>query len=266
MPTDGTPANNNPNNGADDKKVEFTAEQQAKVNELIQNAMGRAGREQREKATALESQLTKLSAELEQARTELNNAKTSGERKEAAKDMASLQAEIDRVRNSHNEEVTRFKSELQKERDNAQRANKELVETRKQVAISKAVSELNFVNNDVVSKLTDTNIRWDGEKGKFVVVGDDGNPRMNSSLEPMSLKEFYSEFAAQNPYLVRGDVKAGAGSGSSSRSDVSNNGKYEVKQIFGKESNASLANQLKKSNPQEYARLKQIARDAHLIA
>lgn len=258
-------ANGNP---IEDKKVEFSAEQQAKVNDLLKDAMGRAGKEARDKAVTLEADVTSAKAQLAQAQADLAAARTAGDKKEAKGEVAQLQAAIDemkRAQQGHLDEKNTLTKRLQDKDAEVTQARQEALNVRKTVAISKAASQINFVNNEVVAKLTESNIQWDADKNRFVVLADNGTQRVNSSYEPMTLEEYYTEFASQNPYLVRGDVKGGTGS-SGSRNDVTRNGKYEVTQIFGSKSNSKLATQLMKENPNEYHRLKAIAIENDVLA
>src|SRR6185437_513495 len=248
------------------EKVEFSEAQQAKVNELIQEAMGRAGRSHQEKATALEANVTTLKSELDQAKAALAAATTTKEKNDAKGDVTALQAQIDEMRRaqqSNADEVKKFQGIAQQKDAEATEARKEALEVRKQVAITQAASKINFVDSAVVTKLTHDSVKWDTDKNRFIVIGPTGQTRLNASFDPMTLEEFYNEFATQNPYLVRGDFKGGAGS--SSRNDLSSNGKLELKQVFGKGSNSKVASQLMKDNPNEYRRMKKEAQAAGLI-
>jgi hypothetical protein len=253
------------NNG--EQKVVFTPEQQARMQEIIDAAVGRAGAPHKQAAQQLEQEKTALQSQLADLQSQLEAAKASG--KSGSKDEAeTLRAQIAEMKNAQSrnaDEATRLKQQLDAERQEAVKAKTEALNVRKSVAIQRAASEVNFVNNEVVEKLTDAFVKWDETKGGFVVVNESGQPRMNAAYEPMSLSEYYQEFAAKNPYLVRSDVRPGVGSTQSGRFDVSRDGKLEVKQVFGKESNSRLAMELKKSNPAEYARLKVIAKDSGLI-
>ncbi len=251
------------------KKVVFTDEQQAKVNELIQGAMGRAGKEARETAVRLEGELTAARNDLAAAKAELAKATTPASKKAAEGDVAALQATIEemkRATSNHATELQRLSDAAKAKDAEASEARKETINVRKQVAIANAASKVNFVNVEVVAKLTSDSIHYDADKKKFVVLGENGQERMNSAFDPMTLDEFYTEFAAKNPYLVRGDVKGGVGSTENKRFDTTANGKYEVKQIFGKDSDSRLAMELKRENPAEYARLRKIAVEGRLIA
>lgn len=90
----------------------------------------------------------------------------------------------------------------------------------KDVAIRDAVADqdnFRFHNIDVVKTLTEKYVTVDEETGAFVVKDENGVVRQNSSLQPMSLKEFYAQYASQHPYLVSSNAKGGTGSGESNR-------------------------------------------------
>lgn len=255
------------NNSGEAEKVTFTPEQQTKIDELIKDAQGRAGKEFREKATAAESQLTVLKTELSQAQDKLAKATTSN-KDGAQSDVEQLKAQIEEIKKaglSTAQENERFKKIVQDSQRDVDNARNETTKVRRDVVIQKAANEANFVNVEVVAKLTADNIRWNSDKSKFEVVGDDGQPRVNSAYEPMTIGEFYTEYAAKNPYLVRSDVRSGNGS-REGRTDVTRDGKLELKQVFGKGSDSKLANDLAIKNPAEYARLRVLAKEAGLLS
>jgi len=249
---------------AENKKVTFSPEQQAKVQEIVDQAVGRAGAPFKQQANDLAAEKVQLQSEITDLQTKLAkvNAK-GGKGGDEAEALRNEIAEMKRAQSTNTDETSRLKQQVEAERKSAETARNEASDVRKSVAIQRAVNAANFVNNDIVEQLTKDSVKL--ENGKFVVVNEAGQPRMNAAFEPMTLNEFYAEFAAKNPYLVRSDVKAGQGSTQSSRYDVSRDGKLEVKQVFGKDSSAKLAMELKKSNPAEYARLKQIAISGGLI-
>lgn len=250
-------------------KVVFDDKQTARVNELIREAQGRAGNEARATAARLETEAATLRQQLADANAKVAAAANAGDKKDAKDDVVRLRAEIDEVKRAGQTTADELRQarELVKSHENeAKTAREEATTVRKTVAIQSAAAKANFVNTDVVNKLTADNIKWDATKGKFVVHGDNGQPRLNASFEDMSLDEFYTEFASKNPYLVRGDVKLGIGSHSGSqRIDVSNNGKFELKNVFGKDSSGKAAMELMKTNPAEYARLKVLAINSGLL-
>jgi uncharacterized protein YukE len=264
-----TGTENNPasgGNGGAEQKVTFTPEQQAKVQEIVDAAVGRAGAPFKAQASQLETEKTQLQSQLQDLQNQLKTLKATGAGN--GDEATTLKAQIEEMRNAGRANADALKlaqDQLRAAADEAKNARSETTNVRKSVAIQKAVASHNFVNTEIVEQLTDKFIKV-GENGKLVVVNEDGTPRVNAAFEPMTLAEFYQEYAAKNPYLVRSDLKPGLGTTQNARFDVTSNGKLEVKQIFGKESNAKLANELKRQNPQEYARLRKIAVDGGLLA
>ncbi len=251
------------------KKVVFSEEQQAKVNELIQDAMGRAGREARERAAALEQNVATLTSKLTAAEEALKNASTKTEKSNAKADVDALSAQIEEMKRAGQTTAQELEALRAKEKallQEAAAARNETLSVRKQVAIQSAAGKVNFVDVSIVAKLTEDSIKWDEAKKTFIVVNEQGQPRLNASFDPMSLEEFYTDFAAKNPYLVRGDVKPGVGSSQNKRFDVSGNGKFTVTDVFGPKSDSKKATQLMKDDPAEYRRLKTMAKEQGLIA
>lgn len=264
MPTDG---NNNQATDNNDQKVTFTPEQQARIDEIVREAMGRAGKEARQTAEHMQTQMTDLKTQLSAAQEALSKAKTPAQKAAAGEDIDALKGEISEMKRIHeqrNREYEGLRQQLTTKDQEIAKSRDEAVNIRKQVAMRDAAGKGNFVDVGIVTQLTDKNIKYDSESGKFVVLTDDGTPRMNAAYQPMGLDEFFVEYAAKNPFLVRGDMRSGVGSTEQQRSGLSNNGKYTVEQLFGKNSNAMLANKLKKENPAEYARLKVVARESGL--
>jgi hypothetical protein len=262
-----TEANTQANNEQNTGKVTFDDAQQARVNELIQEAMGRAAREAKEELKTIKTQFTELQSELTAAKAAAAKAKTPGQKAEAADDIERIQAEMAEVKNAaelSKQEAERLKSQLQAKDKEVKDANGKALEIQKTHAMLTAASQVNFVDVNIVTKLTGDQVKYDDASGKFVVLNEQGTPRMNSAFEPMTLAEFYQEYANKHSYLVRGDVKGGAGSSESQRSG-SQIGKYSVEQIFGKNSNAALANKLAKTDYKEYSRLKIQAKEQGLI-
>lgn len=263
---------NDGNNNNNEGKVTFTDAQQAKVQELIDSAVGRTGAKYKEQVQTLQTQVQELNTNLSQATEKLNKFSTSnnnndksGDAKEKVAELEAKLQEFQSVGARHKEEVTRLTTQVTEFKKRAEEANSATVTLRKSVAIQQAAAGVGFVDLDAVRTLTENSVVLDKESGQFVVLNENGQPRLNSAMERMTLKEFYSDYAAAKPYLVRSDAKTGAGSTESSRSDVSTNGKYTVEQIFGAKSDARLANDLAKSDKKEYHRLRKIAIEQGLI-
>jgi hypothetical protein len=234
---------------APDEKPVFDDKQQEFVNTLIQKAMGKAGKEARDEAALLKTERDELKKQVDDL-TKIKATTTSVEDKEKV-------LEEMRISNKQvQDQLQESKKALTSKDKEIENSKLETLNLRKQTAIHRAASRINFVNLDVVEKLTENQVKFDEPTGKFVVLGDNGVVKLNSVLDPMSLEEFYLKFATDNSYLVKGDLKSGIGSSESSKSGIS--GKVvEWKQVFGKGSSGKLANELIKTNPDLYHSLKE---------
>lgn len=250
------------------EKITFTKEQQDKIDEIIRDRMGAAGREAREAAETARAEAKASQAKLEAAENQLKDLKATGKSKANKDDVEELQstiAEMKAAREREAAELDRLRQvTLAKDRE-IESARSDGQNIRKQIAMRDAAGKLNFFEVEVVTENTDKFVKWDAARSRFIVVNESGTERLNSAYEPLSLDEFYAEYASKRPYMVRGGTKSGTGSSESQRIDVSANGKHTVEQIFGSKSIGALANRLKKENPAEYARLKAVAREANLI-
>ena len=240
-------------------KVTYTEAQQAHLQTLIDQAVGRSARTLRADLETERTERTRISAELATALANKPAVKTGEE-------AVNQNAEFERVKADHKTALDAANAQLAERSREVVKAKSEAQSVRTEVAITNAASKVSFVDLGVVIKLTKDSVQLDPETGRFTVLNDNGQPRLNSSFEPMSLDEFYNDFAAKNKYLVRGNVIAGTGASESTRSTLSSNGKFEVAEVFGPKSDGAKASQLMKSDPNEYKRLKVIARAARLIA
>lgn len=242
-------------------KVSFDEAQQIRVNELIKEAQGRAAKELREEAATAKREATELKARLEALEAE---KATQGDKSKKELD-AELRAEMDRVKQVHKDEIASARKLAEAKEREAQQAAEALTSMKKQIAIQAAASKINFVDVSMVTTLTKDQVKFDPEVGRFIVLNDNGSIRMNASFEPVTLEEFYSDFAASRPYLVRGDMKSGTGSGESSTGSKRYGNNYTAEEIFGPKSNSKEANDLAMKYPKEYQRLKAEAREKGLV-
>jgi hypothetical protein len=246
----------NPNGGT--KEVVFDEKQQERVNELIKQAMGRAGKDARKEAESMRSELETLRSELAQLRTQPSTKKN-----EAAKD--DLEARIREVTEPLKSELQSVRQEAQLKAKEADAARKEAQQIRKKVAMQSAAQKLPFHDMDDVIELTERHIDWDEDLNTYVVKGPDGHVRYNSGMKPMTPEEFYTELASKKPHLVRGSAKGGTNSTENSTA-LKSGARFALDEVFGPKSNADKAMKLKRENPNEYARLRGIAVEAGLLA
>lgn len=249
------------------KDITFDEKQQLKVNKLIQDAMGRAGREARTESAKFKEQLDSLRSELDQAKTDLSNAKTAAERKDAKDDVESLKAQIAEMQNANKLVQLEYQNtikQLQAKDAEVKQAKEQTISVRKETALTAAALKINPFDVEDVVRATSNSVQWNPEFNRFEVIDPmSGQPRLNAGLEPMSIDDFMEEYAKKKPHMVRAGVKFG--SGSSEGGFGGSTGKYNVKDIFGRESNSRLANKLSLENPKEYQRLKAVAKEQGLI-
>lgn len=246
--------------------VTFDAAQQEKVNSLIREKQGEAAREVRAQLAAKEAEATTLAADLAAAKADLAKAKTNTGKAAAKDEIESLtqqMAEMKAANQGSLQDLERANRSSEAAKKEVLEAKNETLKVRKEVAIQKAASKLNFVDLGIVAKLTEDTVKWDEGKGRFFVIGENGGERLNTALEPMTLEDLYKEFASQNPYLIRADARSGIGS--SQNQGSATNGKYTPEQIFGKNGDSRLANKLALSDMKEYHRLKTLAKESGLL-
>lgn len=245
-------------------KITFTDEQQQKVEQIVDKAVGRVAQNLRNELSAREQRIAELEAEVARARESRPAPGSKGDKK--LEDLEATIEEMRRAGQSKAEEAERYKNEaLQKARE-VELARQESVAIRKTQVIHYAASKHNFVSLEAAQKLTQDSISYNPESGKFEVLNENGKPRLNASMEPMTVDEFFNDFAAKNKYLVRGDLSSGSGSSESMRPSLAKNGQFEVTDIFGPKSNAKLANDLALKDMPEYRRLRAIAVQSGLLA
>jgi len=251
------------------EKVEFNEKQQEKVNEIVEKRLAQERRQAASKFEELKTRFDTTMAELEEAKKVASKAKPGSKGKEDAdSDVDALKAQLDELRGlvtAKGKEAEQYKKTVLDKEEEVKKFQLSERQLRKEVAINAAAGKINFFDLEAVRVLTDKFVQWSDEHGKFIVIRpEDKQPRLNASLEPMTLEEFYSEYASKNPFLVRGDVKPGAGS---SQSPLKPGGvRFELHEIFGPKSSAAKAVELKKSSPEAYKRMKQQAIEEGLIA
>lgn len=249
-------------------EVVFDEKQQAKLDEIVRKASARAGEEARKEAERLRKESETLALKLAEAEKLAEKAKNKKESSSAAEDVEALKAQIVEIKSAglqtvqEKEQYKRLLAEKEKE---VVAARDETLNLRKSGVIKDAASKANFVDPKAIYKLTAENIKFDEATGHFSVVGDDGQPRLNTAYDPMTIEQFYAEFAAKNSWAVKGDMKPGSGSTTSTKYDGGLK-QFKLEEIFGKGSNSKLANDLYKADSDEYKKLRTQAVAKGLIA
>jgi hypothetical protein len=216
------------------QKISFTEAQQARVDEIVREAQGRAAREVRtnlERVTVEKTQLEVDLAAAKAANTDYDLVeKIHGESREKDKEIADLRAVV--------------------------------VGQRLEAVIAEATKDVGFVDLKSVKKLTKEKVVINGAN-QVCILDDGGHERLNDQNKPMSIVEFYQDFAANNPHFVRSDFKFGAGS--TPAQQHGSNDRIPLENVFGKHSSAELANRVSMADPKKYRAMRELARKQGLI-
>lgn len=247
--------------------VVFTPEQQKFLDEvLVPKVMGKAGSEHKKAAEELAQKNQELVTKMTDLETKLTALETSssntGTNKDDKEKILNELEEVKRVNKNLQLEREEFKKKVDEHKKTVDDTNARMLELRKRTAMQQAASKCNFRDLKVVELLTSEYIKWDADSNAFVVVNDKGATRMNSMMDPISLEEYYREYAASTPYLVNGDVTPGAGSTEATRGGKT---KYKLEEVFGPKSDARKAIALKRENPDVYKSMKQTAIEQGLL-
>jgi hypothetical protein len=254
---------------ATDEVVHFDEKQQAKMDEYIRKASARAGAEARTEAEKVRREKADLERKLEEQTALTEKAKKAAPRSGDDTDVEALKAQMEEVKKAGlatSQQLESAQRLLASKDKDIKAAETKTLEVMKTTTLKEAAQAKNFVNSDLAIMATKDSVKWDETSNQFIVVDPaTGTQRMNREYNPMTLDEYYTEFAQKNPYLVRGDVPGGTGQSVSQRWTGSANGKFTVDQIFGRKSNSKLANDLYRADLPEYHRLKAIAKTQGLI-
>lgn len=217
------------------RDVHFDERQQKKLDLILKESHGRFGAAQRAEITRLKSEMVRL----------------QNEKDEAAEPLP---------------EVELLRARLAAEQARSQALIEDRVKVDRENLVNRLAQKHDFVKPEIVATLTQANLKWSAATRSFEVVDNDGQPRLDAEFKPLTPDAFMAQFASENPFLVRGRTLAGIGSTSNSQSTLSEGRRgLQCEQVFGRGSNASVANQLALKNPTEYRRLRTEAVRKNLI-
>jgi len=246
------------------EKLDFTDAQQAYIQTLIDRAVGKTGAAYKKKMEPLETTVSTLTQELEDAKEQLKNAKTSGDKSDAKDLVESLQGQLDETRKVYKEvanELESYKKNILEKDKLVERTKEDMIEVRKINSIKLAMGKIEWVDDEAVEEITKKFVKYDPEEDDFFVVSEPKatQPRLNAAMQKMTLQEFYQDYAQNKKHLVKGDLKFGTGSGESNRSSLTGK-KYTTEDLFtNKPGSGKRAMELKRLDPKMYQQLRQTA-------
>lgn len=222
---------NQPKPGEGNQPPKFDEAQQAFIQELIDKRFGKVSSKHEQEIATLKSQFEQEKQTLLDELNKLKEGKGNegkgkgGSNNDADKEQYTKLLDAEKQNTA---QALQMKKDLEERLKQAEERNRGILKD--QAIRDAATSNQNyeFVDLKAVRKLTEDSIFWD-EDSESWVIKENGVIKKNSSLLPMTLAEFYAEFASQHPYLVKGTTKAGAGSGEGGRSNNSGMGKVTAK-------------------------------------
>jgi len=248
--------------------VKFDDAQKAQVTKLMKARLAREKEVfDREKGT-LTATVDQLRQQVDELTKKSQVDKSPADKKASKDELEELQGKIHQMELVHQQKIDefeRFKIQASKIADEKKEVEARVVNINKEVAIQNACRECDFVDQNLVLRVMKEFVVYDEITKKYQVLDDEGNVKLNSAMEPQSLKEYTKEYAANHPYLVNGNIKSGTGSAENKGSNLSSSKTITHEQVFGKGSDSSLAAKVMKESPARYHSLKKQAQDAGRI-
>lgn len=190
------------------KPVSFTAEQQEVINNLI-NAKYREAYEKAE-SKYKEAQEKAPKAEPKQEAA----PKTKDKPKDVDQELKSLQDKLAEAQKviELNDLQQKMLQEKQKELlGNLEKEKQERMLERKRNTLLSAANKAGFIDPTIVQRLVEDSFSYDENSRAWKIHNESGQERWNKNLQPMSIEEFFEEYAEKHPYLVKGSNTGGTG-------------------------------------------------------
>lgn len=218
-----TPGDTDDKKTKDENKpiIEFSTEQQAKVQSIIDEAQARVYKSLSADIEALKTANTELQKRLDapppkdpkDAKADEKRAADEAKAKAAAagpEEYLKLEAKL--------AEITRAAEALKAEKEAADKRATDIQRTTKDVRIREVFGELadqfDFIDRNDVFKLIKDEVDMDDEGAVVMVHPVTRAPRVNTSMKHLTLAEFLTGFAKEKPYTVKAKgAEGGSGSG-----------------------------------------------------
>ena len=234
-----------PQTTTQEEPVTFSESQQKAIDRIIQDRLARAARASKAELDAANAKAAEIAEKL---------AAKQGTQSANEADPEAQVAEFRRVSEANRAEADAARKAAEAKSLEAKEAHKKLENYQIQSAIERQAELANFIDPSIVVHLVKDKARLNDD-GTVAIIGENNEQRYNNQYKPMSLAEFINEFAESRSYLVRSDVKTGAGSTATAKF---NGGKpqYELAQVFGQKSDSKLALKLSRENMPLYKQMR----------
>jgi hypothetical protein len=194
----------------DPVKIEFSPEQQAHIQKLFDQRFAAISTKKEAELKPLQDENAELKKQLEEARKTTPHVDPVITKTPDAEREQTLQ-----LLKNEQQQTLAAKTAFDREKERADRIESVNAEILKNQAIRDAASHLEngleFHDLPMVIELVKNSIFLDKDSGAYIVKVN-GIVKQNSALMPMTLTEYFMEYAAARPYLVKSQVKGGAGS------------------------------------------------------
>jgi hypothetical protein len=193
-------------------RVTYTPEQQKHLEGLLKLAQNRAAKE--------------LRAELARAKEET----------------AAKAAELSLYQQGQTPELIEARQQLAAEKAARAAAEDRQTAAEKRVLLREEAQLADIISPADAARLLGANVVH--KDGRFVVVDDQGEPRVNDAGEPLQVRDLVREFAAARPYAVRSRTLPGTGSSMNSGGPVRQ--PVPLSRLFGPKAEGRLVFELSK--------------------
>jgi len=174
-------------------EITFTEAQQAKINEIRDAAVGKAGKKWDKDKADLERRIK----ELEEEKNSKPNPKPKDEDSIPKSEFEKLKKQIE---DGANAKVNDLSTKLNALRSANLRAD-----------VITAAAKANAVDPDIIFSLVKDAVAYDDEDVPFIA-GENGKPRYGANGNYLTIDAYITEFLSTKPYLVKSDKQPGGGS------------------------------------------------------
>lgn len=206
--------------GTTDSKpdVSFSADQQAKVQEIVDSTYAKAAAKTEAKVKAemaqLQAEITKLKGDGGDKGDPKPGEKPKGDGKDE-KTYTKDQLE-QTLRQAEERWEVKLGAETKAKTDAEERALKLLEKDRRATIVSAAAKAL-AIDPEEVADLTLRHVAHDDEGG-IIVLNEKGGARLGPKGDPLTVEEFVRDWVEKRPHHKRGSGTGGAGSGTDGKS------------------------------------------------
>lgn len=186
----------------------FTSEQQDVINKLINQKY----KEAYDKAEAKYKSLLEEKAAVEEKKVEAKGKKGTTEEVDVnIKTLNDKLAEAQKVIELNELNAKMFQEKQQQLTVELEKERQERLLERKRNLLLSSANKAGFIDPQIVQRLVEDRFVYDEQNKSFKIFNEQGQERWNKNLQPLSVDEFFEEYAQTHPYMVKGSNMSGSG-------------------------------------------------------